>query len=540
MRISSEILSSLPRIALAAIISVSSIGCKMPNDFAKRYPRTQSLPLFNPYVRSFACEVQASKVPPIDSQAEAWFLEARELEGPETIEDERDYKKIVQLTRQAAERHHWKAMLNLASLYLEKRDPQRTVEDAVQLVEKAMLLGIPAAYDRMGVYHMNGTGMRSDTTRAYAFLQKAAEMGNPQAMAFLADKLNVGPRSEDASHWSNIPIATKMLECAFGQGYGPAAYDLHYLYASPRDSTGWIVGDDTPETKARALKVLHQGVRHGCETCANRLSIEFGDPYDLATMLPLYVDKSRGDRYRVLSNALGFNPDRRFPNLDKVLPLPPADLPPWNGDRDTLLEAAMGVSLKRPPPQPTAASQYTDRHFLDADFKLRPTGDKTTEQQAPMSGYWQPAAPDQAQPIRAMLACVEPGLYRVGEAFDRFMSPDKEDRNPISGLVWERWEAIRHNHGAIDPLAAAGLTREVPCPEVFVACSGEQACPASGIWQPWVDVEHPMRAIVNQHWRQSWMTKAQAFPHPERDWLLALPVADVTWYLMDPAGVEIG
>jgi hypothetical protein len=36
------------------------------------------------------------------------------------------------------------------------------------------------------------------------------------------------------------------------------------------------------------------------------------------------------------------------------------------------------------------------------------------------------------------------------------------------------------------------------------------------------------------------MTKGKAFPQPERDWLLALPVADVTWYLMDPTGVEIG
>jgi hypothetical protein len=512
----------------------------MPNNFEKSYPRTQSLPLFNPHVRSFACEVEATKVPAIDAQAEGWFSEARELEGPETIEGDRDYAKIVQLTRQAAERRHWKAMLNLASLYLEKRDPERTVEDAVQLVEQAMKLGIPAAYDRMGVYHMNGTGMRSDTTRAYAFLQKAAEMGNPQAMAFLAEKLNTGPDSEDANHWSNIPIATKMLECALGQGYGPAAFDLHYLYASPRDGTGWIVGRDTLETKARALSVLHQGIMFGCKECANALALDFGDPFDLATMLAPHVDKARGERYRVLSNELGFNPDARFPNLDKVVPLPPADLPPWNGDRDTLLEAAMGVSLKRPPPPPTAASQYTDRRFLDAAFKLRPTGDKTVEQQAPMSGYWQPAVPDQAQRIRAMLACVEPGLYRVGEPFDRFMSPDKEDRNPISGLVWERWETIRHNHGAIDPLAAAGLTREVPCPEVLVACSGEQACPASGIWQPWVDVAHPMRAIVNQHWRQSWMTKGKAFPQPERDWLLALPVADVTWYLMDPVGVKIG
>ncbi|MDB5908542.1 MAG: hypothetical protein JWP34_2656, partial [Massilia sp.] len=381
----------------------------MPNNTANAYPRNQSLPLFEPHTPTFACEVEATKVPPIDAQAEAWFLESRALEGPETIEDDRDYKKIVQLTRQAAERRHWKAMLNLASLYLERRDPSHSVEDAVQLVEQAMRLGIPAAYDRMGTYYMNGTGVRFDATRAYAFWQKAAQMGNPQSMAFLGEKISAGTDGAIEGYWANIPVAIKMMECAVGQGYGPAAEDLHYLYAFPRAEDGTVIGDRTLETKDRALKVLHEGVRFGCEKCANKLAIEFGDPYNLADMLPPFVDKSRGDRYRVLSSALGFNPDRRFPNLDKILPLPPADLPPWNGERDTLLAAAMGVRLKRPPPAPTAASQYTDRRFLDAAYKLRTAADRTAEQHAPMSGYWQPTAPRQEAPIRAKLACVEPG-----------------------------------------------------------------------------------------------------------------------------------
>jgi hypothetical protein len=532
--------SGLLRVALAVSLCNSLIACKMPNNTANEYLRNQSLPLFEPHMQTFSCEVEATKVPPIDAQAEKWFLEARELEGPETIEDDRDYKKIVQLTRQAAERRHWKAMLNLASLYLERRDAAYGVEDAVLLVEQAMQLGIPAAYDRMGIYFSNGTGVRSDMSRAYAFLQKAAQMGNPQAMTFLGDKLRAGTDGVIAGYWANIPVATKMLECALGQGYGPAAFNLHYLYVFPRADNGDETGGRTPETKARALKVLHEGVRLGCVECANALSIEFGDPFDLATMLPPFVDKARGERYGRLGDALSFNPDRRFPNLDKILPLPPANLPPWNGERDSLLEAAMGVSLKRPTPKPTEASQYTDRRFLDAAYKLRQAGEKTAELHAPMSGYWQPTAYQQSEPIRAMLTCVEPGLYRAGEQFQRFASPDKADRTPIGGVVWERWETIRHNHGAVDPLAAAGLTREVACPEALVACGAELACPVSGIWQPWVHADHPMRAIVNQPWRQAWLTEGQAFPQPERDWLLALPATEVTWYLMDRSGVEIG
>ncbi|WP_100427751.1 tetratricopeptide repeat protein [Janthinobacterium sp. 67] len=336
------------------IVLCCLLACKMPDD--KVLPRNQSLPLFNPHVADFICETEASKVPPIDAQAEDWFLEARAMEDPEIFVEDRDYKKIVDLTRQAAQRSHWNAMLNLASLYVEGRDPLYGEEEAVQLVEKAMRLGIPAAYDRMGTYYANGTGVNGDITRAYAFWQKAAQMGNPQAMAFLADKLNVGPASEGAGYWSNIPVATKMLECAFGQGYGPAAFDLHYLYVSPRAANGKINGSRNAETKNRALKVLHEGVKFGCEDCANALAIEFGSPFDLADMLAPYVDKARGERYRMLSNALGFNPNRRFPNLDKILPLPPADLPPWDGQRKSLLDAAMGVRPPPATPQPSAAS----------------------------------------------------------------------------------------------------------------------------------------------------------------------------------------
>ena len=420
----------------------------MPNDKEEILPRNQSLPLFNPHVADFICEIEASKVPPIDAQAEDWFLAARALEDPEIFVEDRDYKKIVDLTRQAAARLHWKAMLNLASLYVEGHDPSHGNEDAVQLVEKAMRLGIPAAYDRMGTYYANGTGVAGDSTRAYAFWQKAAQMGNPQAMAFLGVKLKVGPRSEGAGYWSNIPVAKKMLECAFSQGNGLAAYQLHFLYLSPRAATGEINGPRNTETKNRALKVLHEGVKFGCEDCANALAIEFGSPFDLADMLAPYVDKARGERYAVLSLELGFNPNARFPNLDKVLPLPPADLPPWNGDRDTLLHAAKGV---RPPPaipKPSAASLLQEPYFLAAEYALRPTGLHSDAASAPFSAYWQPAqGQGLTQPAR---------LVHAGVAFRYFDVPDAAGKSRYGGVTWEQCLTIRHNHGAVEPRAARG------------------------------------------------------------------------------------
>ena len=312
-------------------------------------PHAIELALFNPHRADFICTIETDKVPAVDAQADAWFLEARELEDPSIYEGDRDYQKIVQLTRQAADRHHWKAMLNLASLYLENRDPPHGSEDALKLVENAMQLGIPAAYDRMGTYYMNGTAVNGDITKAYAFFQKAAEMGSPHAMTFLGEKLTGTWDSPNDGFWANIPVARKMLECAFGQGFGPSAY---YLASEYRD----IVHAPNPENNARALKTLHEGVKFGCADCANELQIEFGAPFDMAKMLPPNIDKSRAERYGMLGDALSFNPGRRFPNLDKILPLPPAKLPSWNGDKKTLIDAAIGVTSPPPTPKPGAAA----------------------------------------------------------------------------------------------------------------------------------------------------------------------------------------
>ena len=514
----------LPFFVLAVLLFISLIACKMPND--KVLPRNQSLPLFNPHVSDFVCEIEASKVPPIDAQAEDWFLAARALEDPEIFVEDRDYKKIVDLTRQAAERLHWKAMLNLASLYVEGRDPSYGNEEAVQLVEKAMLLGIPAAYDRMGTYYANSTGVKGDITRAYAFWQKAAQMGNPQAMGFLGEKLTAGEDHPGIDMWGNIPVATKMLECAVAQGYGPAAYDLYYLYAAPRTADGTIIGDHrTPETKDRALKILHEGVRLGCAQCARDLSIEFSNPFNLSDMLVPFIDKARGERYAVLNRALGFNPNRRFPNLDKILPLPPADLPPWDGQRKSLLDAAMGVSPPPAIPQPSAASLSKAPYFLAADYALRPTGLHSDAPAAPFSAYWQPA-PRQGltEPAR---------LFRKGEEFRHFSVIDADGKSRYGGVTWEQYLTIRHNHGAVEPRAVHGLLCQVARPEPWLSCNCGQACPASGVWQPWVSAGHPLQAIVNQYWRQVWLTQGAPFPRPRRDWLLDLPDDDVTWHLMD-------
>src|SRR5450830_1057928 len=352
-RLSTVLLAGFAALCLSKAFSVAYEQYRAIQDL----PRNEKLPLFDPHRPTFTCEIEAKKVPLIDAQADAWFREAQALDDHDLWEEDRDYKTIVQLTRQAADRRHWKAMLNLATLYLEKRDPPSGEMEASALVEQAMRFGVPAAYDRMGTYYMNSVGVPGDATKAFTFWQKAAEMGNPQAMAYLGGKMAATWDNPSERFWANIPVARKMLECSLAQGYGPAAYSLYYIQAWPRAADGKIIGPRTHETRALALKTLHIGVKFGCSECARDLWAEFDHPDDLADMLVPHLDKARSERYGILNDALDSNPLLRFPNLDKVIPLPPAPLPPWNGDKTILIDAAKGTTSPTPDTQPSAAVQ---------------------------------------------------------------------------------------------------------------------------------------------------------------------------------------
>jgi len=306
-------------------------------------PRYEKLPLFDPHRKSFTCTYQVQHVPPIDPQAEALFQQALALDAPDLSYQTHDYAKIYLTYVQAAERGHWKAMLNVASLIRSNYPgvPQHDSEAAIEWIEKAMRLGVPDAYDLMGVYHQNGLVKGVDATTAYAFFQRAADMGSPSAMTFLGEKLDATYDDADGEFWGNLPIATQMLECAVAQGYGDAAEELSFVYARPR----------TTDAKRRALMILQEGVKLGSAKCATKLSIEF-DGFNLANgrNLPGGIDKARADRYRALKGALEHYQGRiKLPSLDEVLPLPPASLPKWDGNVQSLIKAAKRVALSTAP-----------------------------------------------------------------------------------------------------------------------------------------------------------------------------------------------
>jgi TPR repeat protein len=370
-------------------------------------PRYEKLPLFSPHRKSFTCVYQEQHVPPADPQAELWFQQALALDDLDIYYKNRDYPRIYRLYQQAAERNHWKAMLNLASLILsDYAVPEHDPEVAIQWVEKAMRLGVPDAYDMMGTYHQNGLIKGGDATSAYAFFQRAADMGSPSAMTFLGYKMAGNYDDPEGEFWGNLPIGTQMLECALAQGYGDAAEKLGFIYARP----------GTNEAKLRALKVLQEGVKLGCAECANSLFTEF-DGFNLNNGRNLvgHVDKARAERYGKIGDALEHYQGRlKLPNLDKVLPLPPAPLPKWDGDKKTLIDAAKAVT---PPPKPVRSGQLQGREFIPEGYAVRPLSERFhtvhNKRSVAESGYW--IATYENGEKHFLVGSENPERYRDGE-----------------------------------------------------------------------------------------------------------------------------
>ncbi|WP_205169203.1 tetratricopeptide repeat protein [Burkholderia sp. LMG 13014] len=499
-------------------------------------PRYEKLPLFSPHRKTFTCVYQAQHVPPVDPQAELWFQQALALDDPNIDYDKRDYAKIYQLYTQAAERNHWKAMLNIASLILSDRRgvPTHDPEIAIRWVEKAMKLDVPDAYDMMGIYHQNGLIKGGDATSAYAFFQRAADMGSPSAQTFIGTKTDAAYDDPGGEFWGNLPIATQMLECAFAQGYGDAADELGHVYAR----------DNTPEGKSRALKILHEGVKLGSAKCAHSLAPEFRG-LDLAdgTNLVGHIDKARAERYSKLGDALEFYQGRlKLPNLDKVLPLPPAALPKWDGSVQTLINGAKAVT---PSPKPQKTTALQGREFIPRGYAVA-TREQSTMVAAgnnpvPREGYWLALYGPPATPKSDLLPARRntPERYRAGERFEASSFEWLAAEQVQWHYLGEAYALPPQQHDFLTHMVEAGLLREVPEPASPVRCNGQQRCPQTGIWESRVAADHPMETLYNRWDQQAFVEKGQAFPQPG-DRFIDVAARDMQWTYLGSPNAETG
>jgi len=231
----------------------------------------------------------------------------------------------------AAKKGDWGARALLVHFYLRGlghldtnkvlvSDPKK----GVTIIRQAVAAGQPWAYYDLGVAHQYGYGGAAmDDTISWAYYRRAAELGSAEAQMSLAEVY------ENAKQPAN---AMYLRMCAFKQDHGPAANFL----GTVAELSGQF---------DEALKFYQDGTRFGDKDSAAALMLFFRDQYwvqaSAAHMkklreLKLKPDPERKARYKIIKNSLDLNPDLRFKQLDNVLPLPPAELPPWNGIQDAI------------------------------------------------------------------------------------------------------------------------------------------------------------------------------------------------------------
>jgi hypothetical protein len=508
-------------LALVFILLTLS-ACTMSN-----LPRNMSLKAFDPHRPDFTCKHEADVNPPITPEAYGLFQRGMAVTSYELMPDQRDFAKAAELWKQAAAQGHWKAAMNLAGLYESGRGVPEDTEQAVLILEGMMKQGVPAAFDKMGTYHQRGIGVRSNTSRAYAFWQLAADMGSSAAQAYLGSKLQGTYDNPGQGFWGNREVALTMLECSFAQGNREAAYTLALT----------ITGDDPSlgENNARALNIYHEGVKLGCTDCARNLSVSFGLTEPLTGNT---IDKARAARYRELRDALELNPDLRFPNLDKVLPLPPAELPMWDGQRETLVNAAKGL-ITLPLAKPTPGAQRTGRAHIPQGHVLRAPPQPyiaDADHAVPADGYWLPRLHkvyrDHEQ---AWQDAQVPQRYAKGEAFD---AVDRRSMGAYANVaprtVWLYVGNAVAQAQAPHPQVLQGIARTTRLPQPILRCKGMLPCPRTGVWAAQVSDNHPLARLYNRWDQQAYVSQGQPFPDP-RDQHIDIAPHKVRWRWLDNA-----
>ncbi|WP_454766920.1 SEL1-like repeat protein [Cupriavidus campinensis] len=322
----------------------------------------------------FTCVHEAARLPALNPEADDLFRYARYLEkrkGP------KEFDEVARYYRIAAAHSHYKANNNLQQLVshglASSPLPQKeSVELATRLIDE----GAPSGYYDIGYYLNLGYGLKQDKEMALRYIRKAADLGNANAQFYVGQLL---------APWDKAPeIAEKMRRCAAEQGHGDAAgrlgINLQHRGLFPD-----------------AMQAFQMGVRAGDTTSASLLEEGFsGPPEGDMYYLGVLRDPERASRYRAIREFFRRNDGRnpKVPDIDKIVPLPPAKLPPWDGTFQWQKEQ----DAAEPPPKPSdeLIQRLCKAKNLDPatglPIPLPPKADlgtrATTGERCPEDGIW--------------------------------------------------------------------------------------------------------------------------------------------------------
>lgn len=287
---------------------------------------------------AFTCSHEADRIAPRDPESDQLYKRARWLVKGNTLKkDPAVYPSIERLLRIATTHGHDRANIELRRM-LEMGQAVSTdpVNESIDLVQDLIRRGIPAGYYDMGWYLQRGYGVQADQALAFKYYRKSADLGSPEGQFFVGSQL-----ADESKNGEEI--------AAIGYAMWRCAADQHHAQAADRYARNVRFDGNNVE----AMKYFQIAVREGLAISPSSLSDAFSlkDHADPVRGLGQAVDLERQTRYYKISDFLsdyGYL-NARVPEIDKIVPLPPAPLPPWNGKFQWLEEHKANI----PPPIPS-------------------------------------------------------------------------------------------------------------------------------------------------------------------------------------------
>ena len=233
------------------------------------------------------------------------------------------WDELLPYYRIAAANGDYKANIRLQFLLSDgwTRVPDIEAEAETQKLYKMLHKQLPAtAYYLLKGYIEDGYGVSAPPDSELAFLRKAADMGNREAQYTLGQMIS--SLDDEETREFRLKLMMKLYRCASEQGQGNASYWL-----------GMFLPDYHKYDEA--VRAYHQGVKNGNYLSAFILSNAFkvGKEKGNNNFLDVEADKERARRYSIIDSYLStyefMSPT--VPDLDDIVPLPPAPLPEWDG-----------------------------------------------------------------------------------------------------------------------------------------------------------------------------------------------------------------
>ncbi|KGT86031.1 SEL1-like repeat protein, partial [Enterobacter cancerogenus] len=262
---------------------------------------------------AFTCRHEI--IPGPEAEADVLFSYARWLQVNNQLKQNKEVDtEVGRLYRIAAENGHAKATINLQNGSLRGRFGL-TASERRRFSQQLIDAGVASGYYFIAIYLQYGAaGLKQDEDMALRYYRKAADEGSALAQAYIGGKLSPKGMAPD--------IAKEMLFCAATQGSGDAANKLGNMLAVNKQFL-------------KAAEAFQLGVVAGDRSSASFLESGFNGPKptDSLYFLGQQKDPERVRRYKLIRRILA---DYSYahptvPEINDIVPLPPAPLPEWDG-----------------------------------------------------------------------------------------------------------------------------------------------------------------------------------------------------------------